>query len=182
MTGRGGKIHAGRTWLSWRPHIFVTLRRGQRVSIQCGRGDVGIDHIAESAPVGAGRPGISWFPDGIDLGLDTGGQAAEAADPTAGPVFNRFRSCYGVSPARDWERGVCSCDSRLPVLRPSPHADIRMRILAFSWRDRSWNRWSLATEFTALARPGFGAVHACILDHGDGRGISPGRLLSPGGK
>jgi len=132
-------------------------------------GNVRAHRIFANLSGSSGRPRISRLADGIDLGLGAVGQAAETADCTIGPVFNRFRSRYGVSPARGWDCCLCSRDSRLPVLRPPPYADIRVGIRAFDRRDRSRNRWRLATEFASLARPGFGGVHACILD-GDGRG------------
>src|SRR5260370_39105625 len=55
-------------------------------------------------------------------------------------------------------------DSRLSILRSSPHENIPLGNLSLSWRDRSWNRRHWKTDFTGLGRPKFRRRESCIFD------------------
>lgn len=171
--------------MSRRPLIFVTFWRGkwrdlarlrvkaltlsERDAYNICEGNLRIEYIYASISGNSGRPRISRIAHGIDLGLDTVGSAAQTEDHAPQPVSDKLHTCYNLGLACRSNRCIRANDSRVPVLRSPPYADIRIGIFASSWRDRSWTCWCLATEFTALARSCFRTLYACILaNHGVG--------------
>src|ERR1700680_4272276 len=105
---------------------------------------------------------ISRLAYNASLGLDSVREATKIGHCWLSPVFDWPHSCHGLGRACSLLDRVRRRDSRLPVLRSSPHENIPLGKLSFSWRDRSWNRRHWKTDFTALARPSFRSVHACF--------------------
>jgi hypothetical protein len=119
------------------------------------------------------HPRISGLTRYADLGLDTVGAASKTAHCNVNSVLGRANPCHSLGSSWIFHRRTRCGDWRLPILRSSRYANIPMRNLACSCRDRFWNRRRLATELTALARPCFRLVHPCILDNGGSVGMNP---------
>src|SRR4030081_1410947 len=141
---------------------------GKAGGSQYARGALAVEHIYSSTIRSSGCHRIFRLTHRADLGLGAVDEPGKTTNCGLDPVVGRFCFCHGICLTCSLLYSVCAGDSRLPVLQPGRYEDIPLGIFAFSWRDRVWARWCMATEFTTLARSRCCDRHAGVLVNGSG--------------
>jgi len=130
------------------------------------------EHVRSSDSCNSVRRGLRALTNHADMGLGAMVSSAEAPNCNGNSISARIHPRLSIGSARGFGDVVLPDAWRVPLLRSAPNENLRCRRSAIAWRACLRGRWSVASEFFAMACSCFGDCDTCLLGRSGNRGMT----------